>query len=229
MIVYTTCRDCGGLLHTTDGDTVHPLCTPRPTHIELLEQAYLAAMLAGDELTADGVEYDMEQHDNRPPRLLDAALTYARWGWPVFPLKPESKQPATRNGFKNATTDTDQIRAWWTTTPDANIGLPTGQAFDVIDIDPPVGVMSHDRLLTEDLLPDVHGRVTTASGGVHYYIAASGDGNRAGILPGVDYRGLGGYVVAPPSRLDVRWRSWSWSVKPSPVLTGKSTHAKAAA
>lgn len=219
MIIYSTCRDCGGLLHVTDNDTVHPLCTPKPTKAERLAQAWLAATLADDEFTADGLEYDIDQLDIRPPRLLAAALRYAEWGWPVFPLKPGGKQPATRNGFKDATADADRIRVWWDATPDANIGLPTGIAFDVIDVDVPAGVMPYSQLVGDRLVPDAHGQVATASGGLHLYIPATGDGNRAAILPGIDYRGAGGYVVAPPSTLGERGRSWSWGSVPSPSIT----------
>lgn len=214
MIIYSTCRDCGGLLHVTDSDTVHPLCKPKPTKVELMAQAWLA----GDEFTADGLEYDIDQLDTQPPRLLDAALCYAAWGWPVFPLKPQNKQPATRRGFKDATTDTNQIRAWWTQQP-YNIGLPTGHAFDVIDVDVPTGALFYTAELTGDDLPDVHGHVATASGGLHLYIPPTGGGNRAGLLPGIDYRGAGGYVVAPPSTLGERGRAWSWVSVPSPTIT----------
>jgi hypothetical protein len=66
---------------------------------------------------------------------LDHALDCAARGWPVFPIKPGSKEPATRRGFHDATTDTDQITTWWTKTPAAGIGIATGVAFDVLDID----------------------------------------------------------------------------------------------
>ena len=58
--------------------------------------------------------------------MLNAALEYAARGWPVFPLVPRGKTPLTAHGFKDATTDEAQIRIWWTETPDANIGTPTG-------------------------------------------------------------------------------------------------------
>jgi len=43
---------------------------------------------------------------------LTYALGYARHGWPVFPCMPGSKEPATRHGFKDASTDPDRITAW---------------------------------------------------------------------------------------------------------------------
>jgi len=70
--------------------------------------------------------------------MLDEALTLAGCGFVVFPLHPRTKTPATEHGFKDATTDVAQIRAWWTKTPDANIGIATGEASGglvVIDID----------------------------------------------------------------------------------------------
>ena len=238
MNVYSTCRDCGGLLHVTSpDDTVHPGCTPKPTKVERLTQEWLAAAAAGDDGVADGLEQLITELDTRPPRLLDAALLYASWGWPVFPLRQVGgrcdgddkcarrgvcqcpKKPATRNGFKDATTDPKRIRSWWTRHPRANIGLPTGHAFDVIDIDVPDGIPSYLKLLDAD--DEVHGQAITSSGGVHLYRKPQkGRGNGARIMPGVDYRGMGGYVVAPPSTLGPRGRSWAWVHRPSPVISG---------
>jgi hypothetical protein len=219
MITYSTCRDCGGLLHITDpDDTVHPLCTPKPTKAERLADEWRAAVDVGDQQHAEQLQIQIDELDARPPRLLAAGLRYAGWGWPVFPLKPRAKQPATRNGFKDATTDPDRIRRWWERHPSSNIGLPTGHAFDVIDIDVPHGPTSFAQLLKDDTVPDVHGQVATASGGLHLYIPATGEGNRAGIEPGIDYRGAGGYVVAPPSTLGERGRIWTWLTVPSPTL-----------
>ena len=71
-------------------------------------------------------------------------MGFARWrlGWPrtkvpVFPCVPGGKTPATRHGFKDATTDPAIVAAWWATTR-YNLGLPTGPAgLIVIDLDVP--------------------------------------------------------------------------------------------
>lgn len=226
MLFHSTCRDCGGsLLITNPDDTIHPLCKPQPTRLERLTQLWLIAVEGGSEEEAH-LEAQINKLNNRPPRLREAALAYAGWGWPVFPLKPHAKTPATRNGFKDATTDPERITAWWTRHPDSNIGLPTGLAFDVIDIDIPDGPQSLayilnstvDKATGRGLLPDAHGVVATASGGAHYYTLPKGGGNKAAIMPGIDIRGAGGYVVAPPSTLGEPGRSWSWTVVPSPTI-----------
>jgi len=73
-------------------------------------------------------------------KMMKAALKYAERGWLVFPLKPNAKVPlipTTRGGqgFKDATTDVEQIRKWWTEFPDANIGIATGVVSNLIVLD----------------------------------------------------------------------------------------------
>lgn len=230
MDLYTTCRGCGQIMTVTDefAPAVHGLCVDRyhPTLLERIVDEFLAAMEAGRFAEADALEARanaLADAQRTNPRLGEAALAYASWGWPVFPLRPGDKAPLTRHGFKDATTDPARIRRWWAETPAANIGLPTGVAFDVIDIDPPRGWSAWREMVDSGAVPAVHGLVCTARGGLHAYVAPSGGGNLAGIKPGVDYRGRGGYVVAPPS---VRCGSgssgsWSWRIKPSPAITSK--------
>ena len=70
--------------------------------------------------------------------LLDAALKYASRGFTVFPCGGSNgKKPLTPHGFKDASTDPKQIEEWWTTHPDANIAIATGEmsGLVVLDID----------------------------------------------------------------------------------------------
>jgi hypothetical protein len=238
MFTYTTCRDCGGLLHTTDGDTVHPGCTPKPTKLERLLEAYVAALKMGDQMQLiEDLEREISEAEHQPPRMAEAALAYVSWGWPVFPLLPtgeanprtgeisDGKKPATRHGLKDATTDRDTIAAWWDAHPQHNIGLPTGGLFDVVDIDPRHGGMESYRAVVarenekgEGLIPDIHAKVGTGNGGWHLYVKPLGGGNTVNLLPGIDIRGLGGYVVGPPSWLGDFEHRYMWLVKPSPVI-----------
>jgi hypothetical protein len=147
---------------------------------------------------------------DQPGALLTAALWYAEQGMPVFPCEPGGKRPITTHGFQDASAEPDVIREWWARTPAANIGLPTGGRYDVIDVDGPTGYRSLARLKSDRLFPEQYaGRVLTPRGGMHIYIEPTGAGNSAGIKPGVDYRGAGGYVLAPPS-VGANGRRWQW-------------------
>lgn len=132
---------------------------------------------------------------------LAAALWYAEHGLLVFPIQPGLKLPykGTR-GFKDATTDPDVIRAWWERWPDSNVAIATGHLVDVVDIDGAIGQRSRCQAWGQFESLHVLATVSTPrAGGMHLYVPASGEGNKAGLLPGIDYRGLGGYVLAAPS------------------------------
>jgi hypothetical protein len=105
------------------------------------------------------------------------------------------------HGLKDATTNRARILAWWARHPQANIGLATGRRFDVLDVDGPEGEQAIRTLAAEHGLHSSGPLVRTGGGGWHYYLAPTGLGNvcPAG-LKHVDWRGRGGYVVAPPSR-----------------------------
>lgn len=125
--------------------------------------------------------------------LGSAALHLASLGFRVFPLRERGKVPfAGSNGSKDATTDADQIRAWWTMQPDANIGIATGEGVCVLDLDTPEAM----ALVKSRGLPETVSAKTAH--GNHLYFKGTLR-SLVGVLPGVDTRGEGGYVVAPPS------------------------------
>ncbi len=136
---------------------------------------------------------------NDPTRLAKAAVWYASRGWPVFPVEAGGKKPASRHGVLDATDNVDAVTEHWRRNPQHNIGLACGVRFDCWDVDPPMGASSLERLRAEGIIPATIARVYTPRGGYHLYVPVTGDGNAAGVLPGIDYRGKGGYVVAPPS------------------------------
>jgi hypothetical protein len=105
------------------------------------------------------------------------------------------------HGVKDATTNRARVLAWWTRHPQANIGLATGHCFDVLDVDGSAGAHALQKLATTHGQRSAGPLVRTGGGGWHFYLAPTGLGNvsPAG-LAHVDWRGRGGYVVAPPSR-----------------------------
>lgn len=135
-------------------------------------------------------------------RLRRAALWYVEHGFAVFPLTPKGKTPLTAHGFKDASADDAQIAQWWTANPDANVGLVTGATnhLFVLDIDFRDGnaVQSRDDLIEQyGPIPDTC-EVETGSGR-HVFFAFDGTRLPRQLAPGIDLKGNGGYVVAPPS------------------------------
>jgi hypothetical protein len=164
------------------------------------------AMAANDWAAVAHLEPQLDAAD-QPRRygLLPSALYYASLGLRIFPLIPDMKTPATRNGFLNATSDTGQIQTWWQRNPHHNIGIATGHLIDVIDIDGIKGVRTWLDNWDDFIDPSQDlGHVSTPRpGGTHIYLKANPDRRtRNGILPGIDSKASNkGYVVAPPSHL----------------------------
>ena len=130
-------------------------------------------------------------------RLREAALAYAERGWPVLPLWPRKKNPLLSNGLLGASTDEAMIALWWDRWPDANIGLRTGVKFDVLDLDGQVGLDALSQKLGEWREHD--GPISLTGRGEHWLFSPTGTANKAGMLEKVDWRGVNGYIVAPPS------------------------------
>jgi putative DNA primase/helicase len=164
--------------------------------------------------------------------MLEAALSYARRGWAVVPLhsprdghcdcnKPDCRSPAkhprTMHGLDDATTDEATVTRWWSTWPDANIGIVTGakSGLVAIDVDPKDGGDEAFAEISERLPLSLE--TVTGSGGRHVLLRHPGGkvGNvtskngKAPLGKGIDVRADGGYIVAPPS-LHVSGKRYKW-------------------
>jgi len=165
---------------------------------------------------------------------LACAEDYAARGWPVFPLhsiqdgrctcgkadcQSPGKHPRTPRGLLDASTDANTIRQWWAKWPDANIGIVTGATGGllVLDVDPGHGgdATLADLLAIHGPLPETV-EALTGGGGRHVFFKHPGGTirNSAGKLgPGLDVRGDGGYVVAPPS-VHASGECYQWTADP---------------
>jgi hypothetical protein len=137
---------------------------------------------------------------------LRQALAFSTCGWPVLPCQPGQKTPATRHGYRDATTDPGQITAWFGRHPDWNLAIATGAPGpDVLDVDEHGdagnGYVAFRQLKAAGLLDGASAYVRTPSGGLHAYF--TGSDQRNGHLPGchLDFRSRGGYVLTPPSKV----------------------------
>ncbi|MEV6346898.1 bifunctional DNA primase/polymerase [Actinoplanes sp. NPDC051851] len=163
---------------------------------------------------------------------LTAALAYARHGIPVLPVHtPDQggacscdrgsrcdspgKHPLLRRGLTEASTDPFVIEVWWSHWPRANIGLRTGVRMDVADVDSAEGWHGLLHLLGGELPPGPS--VHTGGGGRHLWFHPTGFGNRVRLLPGLDWRGAGGYVLAPPSQ-HASGAAYTWAHRPGGPL-----------
>lgn len=138
--------------------------------------------------------------------MKNEVLSLARdHGFSIFPVRPRSKIPLIKGWPEAATTDEQQISEWWDIYTDANWGIATGakSGVFVMDIDIKTGGMeSLDELMAhEDWIETKTAR--TGTGGLHFYYAfdyANPIRNSASLIaPGIDIRGEGGFVLAPPS------------------------------
>lgn len=149
-----------------------------------------------------------------------AAIRYAEAGIPVFPCisdaagrslpDKERKKPATPNGFKDATTDLEQIDSWWSSNPGYNIAFsPQSVGLGVVDLDGPEADAAWADLVAKHSIPDTR-EILTPRGGRHIYFQGElpqtawvpGAENKRALGVHIDTRGVGSYVLLPPSSVN---------------------------
>ncbi|MCX5810158.1 MAG: bifunctional DNA primase/polymerase [Proteobacteria bacterium] len=132
--------------------------------------------------------------------MLNDAITYLKKGFSVIPVQKDKKPFIKWEPYQKQKPTIEEITTWFKKWPDAMIGLVTGTISElcVIDCDTPEGQGKVDELISDNLVFPV---AETPRGGKHYYFKMPNEplGNNAGAIPGVDFRGEGGYIVAPPS------------------------------
>jgi hypothetical protein len=154
------------------------------------------------------LHYPLPHHGDLQAVTDDQQLPHPAGGSRCSCRDPSCGQPGKHplgtlvpHGVKDANCNRARILAWWTRHPQANIGLATGHQFDVLDVDGPDGAHAIHTLAIEHGLVSSGPLARTGGGGWHFYLAPTGLGNvQPRGLVHVDWRGRGGYVVAPPSR-----------------------------
>ena len=167
---------------------------------------------------------------------LRAGLDYIALGWPVLVLHhprsfgpkrgpgratcscahtdctSQGKHPRTMHGLEDATLDADVFTRALERWPAANIGIRSGDAFDALDIDSEEALRALARLIPAAGEDGASGGPMVRTGrGWQLYWLPTGGGNAVGLVRDVDWRGRGGYVVAPPS-IHHTGSAYAWEV-----------------
>ena len=150
------------------------------------------------------------------------ALYYAELGLAVFPLAYRNKVPAIEGGCKAATTEKSKIERWWNQNPRYNIGIATGNKSNGLvvidlDVDKNKGIDGYEVLRDwqnkHGELPETWQSITGRGGYHYFYKDTITHSNKVGLYEGVDIRGEGGYIVAPPS-VHPNGNTYEWEQEP---------------
>jgi len=149
------------------------------------------------------------------------ALGYAERGWYVFPIAEGTKNRPRVPWSRAASTDPQEIAAWWQTYPNDNIGIACGpSSLCVIDLD----VRPTKNGVSElDVLEVLHGKLpatltaNTPSGGRHLYFSGRTKNTNGKLAQGIDCKSLGGYVLAPGSAINGQRYEWTNDCDTAPL------------
>lgn len=152
--------------------------------------------------------------------LIEAARDLVNKGFYIIPLRPLQKIPASKNGVKDAECSQDFVTEWWGKGQQYNIGIACKNII-VIDVDVKSGDgLSELKQMEQEFgILSTKGKVSTPSGGVHYYFKnphADINGQTHiefhGKQTQIDVRVDNQFVVAPPSFLANG--VYSWDIEP---------------
>jgi hypothetical protein len=152
---------------------------------------------------------------------IEAARHYLARGWSVLPLRAGEKRPLIRwEHLQHQRPSEEDINEWFRRWPKANVGIVTGEISNliVLDVDPKHGGDTSLERLENKFRPISETvEAVTGGGGRHLYFAhpVGLTRNRAGLVQGIDLRGDGGYIVAPPS-VHPSGRPYMWAPGRSP-------------
>lgn len=157
-------------------------------------------------------------------KMLKTALYYAKeYGWAVFPIREGTKKPRTPHGFKDAKKDPGAIKSWWTKYPNDGIAVATGSISNLVVIDEDLDD-EKDKNGYEEMrkweaengeLPETVTAIT-GRGGSHLYFKYEGNDikSRIDVIPGVDVRAEGGYLITPPT-MHPNGTEYAWEFPPN--------------
>lgn len=134
----------------------------------------------------------------------------ARLGFSTFPVERGGKRPLMKwERFQSERPDPATLEQW--AQRETNIGIATGAVSGLLVLD-----LDSDAAVAEAIALGLPDTLTVRTGkGLHAYFKHPGGkvGNRAGLKPGWDIRGDGGYVVAPGS-LHPSGKRYEWGNPP---------------
>ncbi len=146
---------------------------------------------------------------------LTVALSYLHRRWSVIPMRPREKRPLIKwMAYQQRLATEAEVEGWYRRWPQANVGIVTGAVSGLVVLDIDAGHGGEQSLAEwqreHGPLPQTV-EAATGGGGRHLYFRHPGGvlHNRAGLLPGIDLRGDGGCVVAPPS-IHSSGRPYTW-------------------
>jgi len=141
---------------------------------------------------------------------LQSALAYAERGFSVIPIRPDKKPFIKWEAYQTTKATPEEIKSWFTKWPNAMIGICTGDLSGLLVVDCD-NEDAYQKI--QDLLPDSFVTcIAKTPRGYHIYLVypkGQQISNAAGIMPGVDVRGQGGYIIAPGS-VNTEGKAYTW-------------------